>query len=312
LKIGVVVPFYNGYDYLGKFLESVEKAAVGDHSYSVFIVDNSPDGKTIVLPSSGRWPVEVIRERPGIGYGKACNRGVALCREREYDYVLIANQDGYLSPGIFQHLLLPFQQDEDILIAAPLLMEYGKDTIEDFFVKYYLSQTPALYTDLMAGRAKPYYQLKAVSGAAFLFRLRSDRYRFDYLFDPLFHMYYEDEDLCRRVLRIHGKIVLVPQDALFYHQHSDTTDIGNKDRIKTDQRLSMKIYRIKDPAVSLPKALAGITADTFTDMLSSLLRGRFKGIWTECWSYLVFLWNVPRYVASKKKEMALYAQKTRE
>ena len=40
-------------------------------------------------------------------------------------------------------------------------------------------------------------------------------------------MYYEDEDLCFRVKQIGGKIVLVSPNAVYFHQHSHTTDLEN-------------------------------------------------------------------------------------
>ncbi len=95
-KIGIIVPFFNGHKYLDRLIESFDRAAEGLNC-TLYIIDNSPAGEVVEMKFTCRIPVEVIREKAAIGYGRACNRGYAICKELGYDYIIIANQDGYVS-----------------------------------------------------------------------------------------------------------------------------------------------------------------------------------------------------------------------
>jgi GT2 family glycosyltransferase len=84
-------------------------------------------------------------------------------------------------------------------------------------------------------------------------------------------MYFEDEDLCKRLNDRNEKIVLVP-DAVFHHQHSHTTDIDNSKKIDRQNAISARYLRIKYAKNKLA-SLYGITIDDMFDSLKQLLRG---------------------------------------
>jgi GT2 family glycosyltransferase len=299
-SVGIVIPFYNGHKYLKELMESVAVAG-RDFSCKVFIIDNSPENMAIEPGADVGITVEIIREKPGIGYGKACNRGFELCRKEGFDYIIISNQDGYFSRDMIRNLLNPFEKDESIFIAAPMLKVYGDNKIEDFFIKYYLSQIPEMVSDVFSGSVRDYYEMKVISGACFA--LRNDmQYPYPYLFDPVFHMYFEDEDLCRRVGTISRKIVLVPREADFYHQHSHTTDLENRDTIVADRLLGEKIFQLKDPRKSIIRALYGIFVSTSTAVLYHLLRGEGRALFMQIRTSFDVLLKVPRIMRTKKEE----------
>ena len=300
-KIGIVVPFYNGHEYLDRLIASVEKAAAGLH-VTLFIVDNSPEGPPLEIARKGAVPIEIIRERPGIGYGKACNAGFARCKKAGFDYIVVVNQDGYLSDGLIRGLLAPFREDTSIIIAAPLLKTYTDDEVEDFFIKYYLSQTPAFFSGLLHGNAADHYPMQRISGACFAFSLRNGNYPYDYFFDPLFHMYYEDEELCQRIHAAGGKIVLVTRDAIFYHRHSHTNEKEERSSILKSQLVSVKILRLKDPFGNNFRAYYSICVETLTKMLDHLMRGQLRQCFLYFNSLLVVTALLPRIARTRRND----------
>ncbi|GGB08525.1 glycosyltransferase [Puia dinghuensis] len=300
-KIGIVVPFYNGHEYLDRLIASVEKAAAGLH-VTLFIVDNSPEGPPLEIARKGSVPVEIIRERPGIGYGKACNAGFERCKKAGFDYILVVNQDGYLSDGLIRGLLVPFREDKSIVITAPLLKTYTDDEVEDFFIKYYLSQAPAFFTGLLHGHTADHYPLQRISGACFAFSLRNGNYPYAYFFDPLFHMYYEDEELCQRIHAAGGKIVLVTRDAIFYHRHSHTNETEQRSSILKSQLVSVKILRLKDPSGNSFRAYYSIFIATLSSMFDHLLRGQLRLFYLYFRSLLVVTVLLPRIARTRRQD----------
>lgn len=299
-KIGIVVPFFNGHKYLDKLIESFDLAGEG-HSCALYIIDNSPAESQVDIKYKARMPVEVIRERPAIGYGKANNKGFQICADLGYDFVIIANQDAYVSRNFIHDLLSPFGQDPEILISAPLLRTYEGNAIEDFFVRYYLSQIPELISDLISGIPKEYYEVEKFSGACFAFRLRSKRYTYKYLFDSIFHMYMEDEDLCLRIRRLHLKIVLCIKP-VFYHQHSHTTDVENKDEIAMDKLTSEYIFRLKNGGKGIYKLLYGVIVTAASQVTYHVLRGEFGKTYKQMRSLGIAVKKFPAILRSRRAD----------
>jgi GT2 family glycosyltransferase len=302
MKIGIVIPFYNGYQYLDRLIDSFDIAA-RELDCSLYIIDNSPGKQPIEIPHKSNLAIEIIKEKPGIGYGRACNRGYQFCKDQGIDYLIIANQDGYVSDSFIREMLLPFQQDEKILITAPLLKIYDSDAIEDFFVQYYLSQVPELVSDIIDKSQKTYYEMSRISGACFAFNLKSRQYNYPYFFDPLFHMYYEDEDLCHRVKQAGGKIVLVCPNPVFYHQHAHTTDLDNREEIQADKLVSEKILRLKDGSKNSAKALYGIFVTTISGFTYHILRAEFYKGYLNLRSFAIIIYKLPGILRTRRQDL---------
>jgi GT2 family glycosyltransferase len=301
MKIGIIVPFYNGHQWLGRLIESFGFAA-RKYECTLLIIDNSPGNRPVDTACRFEMKVKVLREKPGIGYGKAINRGYDHCKELGYDCLIVSNQDGYVSDNFIQEILSPFQQDDKILLTAPLLRMYDSNAVEDFFLKYYLSQVPELVSDLIEGRPRDYYEMNKISGACFAFNLKSKQYSYPYFFDPLFHMYFEDEDLCHRVQQVKGKIVLVP-DAVFFHQHANTTDAENRQGIEADKLVSEKILRLKNGSKSSVKVLYGIFVATISSFTYHILRGELKKAYLPIRSFAIILYKLPAILKTRRQDI---------
>ncbi len=163
-----------------------------------------------------------MRTKPYIGFGKACNAGYEYFKKRDFEFVLISNQDGRFGKDLISKLIQPLVSDKLILLSSPISSRYNSFQIEPFYIQYYLKDCENLIADLLFNKdRKDFYETKSVTGACLAIRV-SPLFE-KKLFDEVFFMYYEDEDLCRRVIMSGFKIVLVP-NALFFHQHSNTSE----------------------------------------------------------------------------------------
>lgn len=153
------------------------------------VVDNaSRDGSADL---SERLDVRVIRNGRNEGYGRANNRGIAEATSR---YVLVANPDVVLDRGAASKLLAAASRYPDAGLLAPRIVEPSGR----FFFQPRSLLAP--YLPNPGGKlALPEGDVCApfLSGACLMIR----RELFLRLggFDPDIFLFYEDDDLCRRV-----------------------------------------------------------------------------------------------------------------
>jgi GT2 family glycosyltransferase len=117
-------------------------------------------------------------------------------------------------------------------------------------------------------------------------------------------MYWEDEDLCRRVHMTGAKIALVPA-AVFYHLHSYTTDTENKEEIKSNDFYSEMIYSLKDPSGSVPRILYSVFVNVCHLFIYFFLKGQWKKCFLQIKAMFVMLFNLPAIIKSRKNDMQI-------
>jgi N-acetylglucosaminyl-diphospho-decaprenol L-rhamnosyltransferase len=163
--------------------------ALGREGVPAVVVDNaSQDGSADVAERLG---ARVIRNPRNEGYGRANNRGAAVA---DGDFLLIVNPDIVLDPDAVAALLAAAARYPDAGLLAPRIVE------PDGRVFFQPRSLLSPYLPNPGGRLSlPEGDVCApfLSGACFLIR----RALFLELggFDPNIFLFYEDDDLCRRV-----------------------------------------------------------------------------------------------------------------
>ncbi|MGU3327211.1 glycosyltransferase family 2 protein [Methylobacterium mesophilicum] len=230
-------------------------AALARQHVPAIVVDNaSRDASVSVSEAAG---ARVIRNPGNEGYGRANNIGVAAAETAER--VLVVNPDVVLQPGAVDALLAAAAAWPDAGLLAPRLVE------PDGRFFYQARSLLAPYLPNPGGRpALPEGDACApfLSGACLMIA----RALFLDLggFDPNIFLFYEDDDLCRRVadagralVHVHGAV------ALHGRGRSSAPEPGRVFRSRWHQAWSRayvsRKYGLPDPSVShlmtnLPKA----------------------------------------------------------
>ena len=192
----------------------------------VIVVDNaSSDASAAVARTAGALVVEAGRN---LGFGPACNRGVAACGElygAAPDAVLFLNPDAALVEGraALDVLLHALDADRGLAAAAPRLVGEGQERFqlrrlptlgslarEAFLVNRIWPENPGLLHERYLDRPRDTsFDVEQPAGAALLVR-RTD---FEAVggFDPAFGpAWFEDVDLCARLLKSGRRIRYVP------------------------------------------------------------------------------------------------------
>jgi GT2 family glycosyltransferase len=193
--ITAIVVSYNSAAVLGGCLSALAESGVG-----ALVVDNaSGDDSAAIARAAGAAVLAMARNE---GYGRANNAGVVAAAT---PFVLICNPDLTVTPQAIAALGEAARQWPEAGLWAPLIVEPDG--------RLFVQPRSLLSPAHLNAQRKPLIPegpacLPFVSGACFLMR----RELFLALggFDPEIFLFYEDDDLCRRLLDRRLALLLVP------------------------------------------------------------------------------------------------------
>lgn len=228
MKLSIVIVTRNTRDMLLECLNSFSDC-VKSGLYDVVVVDNaSCDGTSDALKSS--YPqVKQVRFDINTGFSRASNAGASLA---EGDILLFLNSDTIATETNIDILLSTFENNPQLGIVSPRLI--GIDGKEQPAAAY----LPTFATEISA-RAKKRAHSKLetaidhkesladiayLCGAALLIRKKA----FDEAggFDERFFFYFEDADICRRIVSNGWEIQLVEDSSIIHLGGGSTRKIS--------------------------------------------------------------------------------------
>ena len=196
MKYSFIVPVYN------HKIDHLEKSALeSKDSEWIFIETNIPVS-TKILNS------KVIKLHKA-GYGIAVNSGAKIAKG---EYLVIMNDDVHLEENYLEKIVC-----EENEIAVPVVYDYLSKKIESRGSKIGFLYYNRLNKEIPEGDIE-------ITGSMFI--VKKDFFLQCRGFDEEFEMYYEDVDLSKRIKKIGGKVVLLPNFNV-YHEHSSSR-ISNK------------------------------------------------------------------------------------
>lgn len=225
LKISVVIPNYNGMNFLGNCLKSLENESERDESHflELIIIDNgSNDGSLDFLKDKANdnnldnINYSLILNKNNLGFAKAVNQGIKLANDQNTDYISLLNNDVVVKPGFISSLVKSIEIDENIFSVSSKMLQYkSPDLIDDAGDEYTILGWTKKAGD---GKSSKYYSnsrkiFSSCAGAA-LYR-KSILNEIGY-FDENFFAYMEDVDIGFRAL-INGYTNVYSPNAIVYH-----------------------------------------------------------------------------------------------
>lgn len=235
--VSVIIVHYKVKKELFECISSVVKSKPKT-SFEIVVVDND-EKKTIGLDLKKRFPDVVYIPNKNKGLGEGNNAGA---NKASGEYLFFLNPDTQFYTNCIDQLSDCLNLRKDVAISAPLLY---KNRIEPFPLQGTRMMTPfsAIFTFSIFSRflkktfivenfwysrewsKKTNKQVQAVPGTALM--IRKDMFDKIGGFDTNFFMYFEENDLCMRVLNEGKKIVMVPM-AKLYHELGASTKKSKK------------------------------------------------------------------------------------
>jgi N-acetylglucosaminyl-diphospho-decaprenol L-rhamnosyltransferase len=211
-KVSVIIPVWNGVEYLSMALSSLEKQTTRD--FDVWVVDNgSTDGTVAYL--EGDWPdVNVLALPENMGFATAGNRGVEAS---EGEHVAFVNDDMEFEPDWIERLAEELDRDPSLgIVTSKVLFHDDRSVIYQAGHEYYgygwCATRGANETD--DGQYEERLPTVAGTGAGSMWR----RTAFEAVggFDEEFFMYCEDVDLGLRVMLAGYRGLYVPKPVAYH------------------------------------------------------------------------------------------------
>ena len=164
---------------------------------SVLVIDNgSTTENRAALAAALPCECKLIQNDQNLGFAGGMNIGIHYALEKGFEYLWLLNNDAFPSPGCMDALVSAMDADATLTIVTPRLI-YPDGTPQQLggCVDWETAHiSPMLGTDFPRPAEKGWY----VTGAAPLFR--SDVLRSVGGFDSRFFAYWEDVDLCTRII----------------------------------------------------------------------------------------------------------------
>jgi GT2 family glycosyltransferase len=248
--LSIVLVNYNDAAHLSECLSSIE-AHSGGIDRGVLVVDNaSTDGSTALIAE--RFPrVRLIRNEKNEGFGRANNRAV---RESRGEFLLFMNTDVVLHPRALVFLMEEMRTHPDTGVAGPALLtpagsfqaSFGGRT--SFFAEFAKKGLLNRLRTWSLRKDRSRREVRWVSGAFLLARRQA------FLeaggFDEGFFLYFEDLDLCERILDKGWRVIFLPNAASLHYGGASTSARRLRSRVEY-RKSQLRFYRKHVSAVSL-------------------------------------------------------------
>lgn len=219
INLSIIIINYNLADEIDNCLNSVIKVMEnGEFTYEVIIVDNnSPDKK---LPSiEKKYTQDFIHFyylEKNLGFGKGCNFGSSKVTG---EFICFLNPDTLINENIFTRIFRTFKSDKSIGIIGP------KQQVREPFFDFSAGYSPKIIFEVFnlfglgvfVEGAIMYFRVKNknqplpvnwILGACII--IKADLFQLIGGFDKDYFMFFEEVDLCRRVINNGYKVLYAP------------------------------------------------------------------------------------------------------
>ena len=237
-KVTIVIPNYNGKEYMDKCLQCLKSQSYQD--FDVIVVDNGSKDEShkIAYNYSDVMAIEVVCLSDNRGFSVAVNEGI---KRAKGEYVLLLNNDAYATENFVDELVKKIEVDPLIFSAQALMLQDGNKELVDGAGDYF----SALGWAFARGKDKEatYYTsdrevFSCCAGAAIYRKEVFDKIG---LFEEEFFAYLEDMDIGYRA-RLKGYKNVLASKAIVYHVGSGSSGSRhNSFKVKLSSRNSFLV-----------------------------------------------------------------------
>ena len=275
LKTVVVVPNWNGLDFLADCLNSL--VAQSEANFGITVVDNgSSDGSRELVQR--QYPaVKLIVHEKNYGFTGGTNPGIQDALARGAQYVALLNNDAVADKNWLKFLVETADRDHTLGSVTSKIWQFGPeckiDTTGDFYSIWGLP-FPRGRDEIDQGQFDTEEQRLVFSGTGGATLFRTKMLRQIGLFDHDFFAYYEDIDLGFRGQLAGWKAAYEPRALVRHRVHGTSARIPNFTRYHAHKN-AIYVYHKNMPARLWWKYLPWFLAGMAMMAANSLRRRQF-------------------------------------
>ena len=276
-RVAAIVLNYNGREVTLEALASLTR--MDYPAYEVVVVDNgSTDGSFEAIEEAFPSVVQV-RTEENLGPAGGCNLGIRWALERDFDYLLILNNDIEVAPSMLSEMVAVAESRPTIGAVGPKSYYYW-DRERIWSAGGRLRFREAVTTErgqgeIDRGQFDSDVEIDYVNGCAML--VKRAAVEAAGLWDPLFHLGVEDADFCVRVKEA-GYRCWYAHRAQLWHMVSTTAGGYTSGRtFHTGRNTALFVRRYAGP-MSRIKAGAAIVASLPLAFVRELFKGNQSAV----------------------------------
>lgn len=294
MKVAIIVPNWNGADFIANCLASLENQTLKP---DIVVVDNGSDDSSVEIIEKNFPQVRLIKNPKNLGFAGGVNIGLSYALDNSYEYAGLFNNDAVAEKTWVEKLVKKLEKKPELgAIAGKLLKKNGKtiDSTGDLYSAWGLPIARQRNEKTEKAASKDELAFGATAGACIY---RAQAVKDVGLFDEKFFAYYEDTDFNFR-LQLRGWKVFYTPDAVAYHAIGSTSGrLSGFTTYQTLKNLPMLFFK-NVPFGLMPRMLPRFFIAYYSIFFSSIFNGRaqsaFKG-------HLVFLTNIPHVLIQRRK-----------
>jgi N-acetylglucosaminyl-diphospho-decaprenol L-rhamnosyltransferase len=303
----IIIVNWNSGDQLKACLHSiVEAERTGFDLRKVVVIDNNSSDDSLKATENFNLPLQVVKNKSNLGFGKACNQGAALAQQT--DYLLFLNPDARLFKTSLSQALFFMQEPQNRQVGicgVQLLDDNGQVSrtcarfpepslfwvemtgLDHLLPKRFVSRHMRDWTHTEN------CQVDHVIGAFFLIRTAL----FEQLngFDEDYYVYLEDLDLSYRSSKLgYSSYYLASVQA--YHKGGGSSEKVKAKRLFYSLRSRIQYgYKHFDPANATILAIATLFIEPLSRIAFSVLKGSLQNA-LETVQAFAYLWlSIPAW-----------------
>ena len=235
-NIHVILVCYRSEKWLERLLSSVCPQIRGGAG-RLWIVDNDAMDEAFIENCLSWENVSYFRCQRNENYGGGNNIGFKLALEDpECEYVLVANPDTWYEPDAVRKLYDAGKANPDYGVLSGLQLEYETNNWSTWAAAHVDNEKANLGCDPV--------ELPWIEGSC-MFISRECLHSLGG-FDPIYEMYYEDNDFCRRASLAGFKVGVAAAAKYHHYANASFEQNRNPQRIRRID-LSQAIFQITDP-----------------------------------------------------------------
>lgn len=303
LNIAVVIPNWNGEDYIKECVDSLLAQSV---KAKIVVVENDSKDKSPDILNEYGDRIVILPQDINLGFAGGVNAGIKYAIENDFDYVALFNNDAVADKNWLEELVGRFS--DDVGIVTGKFVRTDKKTLDstgDFYTIYGLPY-PRGRNELDKGQYKEPGGVFGATGGASIYSCKM--LKEIGLFDEDFFAYYEDGDLSFRAQLAGYKVKYQPKAIAYHHVGASSSKISGFSSYQTAKNFWM-LYTKNMPGYLYFKYLPLATYWYARMFAARLVKGGFwpffKG-WSKSLTLLPSTINKRRLIQKNRKVSIKY------
>ena len=237
-----VVLNYNGIRWLANCLETL---SASDYSnLSIVIVDNASNDGSVEFVKKNFPKTYIIENKKNLGFAEGSNVGIRYALAKHANYVGLLNNDIKFDSQWLSSLIEVGEENNELGILGPVIYNYNGSKFDSIFMQS-IGQKTNFLKDLHKNAVAQFYCVDWIIGTTML--VKKKVFEKVGLFDPIYFLFHEERDFCRRA-RFHGfKVAVVPKSKV-YHYYGGSCKEDTRNYLNIRNEL---IYFLKTPDNSI-------------------------------------------------------------